>query len=166
MMSPRLPPNDPIKADQRKAVATRRVGEGAVCSCGESRPEALIAGTRPITCAACKRGSKGNATMESHHLAGKSNNPLTVPVPVNDHRAELSVVQYDWPKQTRENPDRSPLVAAAACIRGFVDWIYYVIEKGLLWIAEMLEGLDALLAEQLGPKWWLNTPLARFAPKG
>lgn len=60
--------------------------------------------------------------MDDHHVFGKANDPTTiVTVPANDHRAELSVAQQDWPKKTPENPDGSPLLAAAARIRGFVD---------------------------------------------
>jgi len=89
-----------------------------------------------------------------------------MPVPVNDHRAELSVAQDDWPKKTRENPDRSPLIAAAGCIRGFMDYILYLVDRFLRWTAEAFEELDTFLIKQLGPKWWLDTPLNRFAPKG
>ncbi|MGA2989581.1 MAG: hypothetical protein ABSD88_03820 [Candidatus Korobacteraceae bacterium] len=104
--------------------------------------------------------------MDNHHFAGEANNPLTVPVPANDHRAILSVAQYDWCKHTLENPDGSPVLAAAGCIRGFVDWIVYLIEKGVLWIADLLESLEAFLTEKFGPKWWIGTPLAQFATKG
>ena len=85
-------------------------------------------------------------------------------MPANDHRAQLSVDQYDWPKQTRENPDGSPALAAAGSIRGFVDTAVYLIEKFLLWVAELLEQLDAYLTEKLGSKWWVGTVLEQFAP--
>ncbi len=104
--------------------------------------------------------------MDNHHPFGKANSPFTIPVPVNDHRAELNVAQQDWSKETLENPDGSPLLAGAARIRGFVDTVIHLIEKGLLWVAEILEALDGFLVEKLGPKWWAGTPLARFAPKG
>jgi len=83
-------------------------------------------------------------------------------VPVNDHRAILSPAQYDWPKETLENPDGSPLLAAAAHIRGFIDTIYYFIDKLLAWIPEFLEALHALLTKRLGPKWWRKTELQKF----
>jgi hypothetical protein len=104
--------------------------------------------------------------MDNHHFAGKANNPLTVPVPVSDHWAELSVAQQDWPKETLGNPPGSPLLAGAASIRGFVDWVIYLIEKGVLWVAKMLEALDAFLAQALGPKWWIGSPIEAFAPRG
>ena len=88
-----------------------------------------------------------------------------VPVPANDHCAELNVAQYDWPKRTRENPDGSPFLAAAGCIRGFIDYIHYLIEKGVAWIVELLEAADAYLRTKLGPKWWVGTPLEQFAPQ-
>ncbi len=103
--------------------------------------------------------------MDDHHFAGKANSPATIRVPVNDHRARLSVAQSDWPKSTLANPNGSPLLASAACIRGFVDTLLYLNEEGLPWIADMLETLDALQVKQLGPRWWLKTEIEQFAPK-
>ena len=103
--------------------------------------------------------------MDNHHFAGKANSPTTVPVPVNDHRACLSVAQADWPKSTLVNPQGSPLLAAAACVRGFVDTVLYLIKMGLLWVAEMLENLDEFQVRELGPHWWVRTEIERFAPK-
>jgi len=40
-----------------------------------------------------------------------------------------------------------------------------LIEKGLLWLADMLEKLDQVLLKKLGPKWWVNTEIEQFAPK-
>jgi hypothetical protein len=84
---------------------------------------------------------------------------------VNDHRAELNIAQYDWPKNTLENRDGSPLLAAAGVVRGFIDYIRYLIEKGLAWVVQMLETADAFLVEQLGPKWWVGTALEKYSPK-
>ena len=103
--------------------------------------------------------------MDNHHPFGRANNPTTIPIPVNDHRADLSVAQSDWPKETRENLVRSPLLAGAGCIRGFIDTVVYLIRKGLLWVAEALEWLDSFLREELGPEWWIGTRLEQFAPK-
>jgi hypothetical protein len=141
------------------------VGVNARCSCGEVRPEALIAGSNPTTCAACQRAANGSTTVDQHHFAGRANNPATIPVPVNDHRAILSVAQAEWPKSTLQNQEGSPLLAGAACLRGCVDTILYLIEKGLLWLADMLEKLDDVQVKKLGPKWWVNTEVEQFAPK-
>src|SRR5215467_9967630 len=100
-MKRKLPQTDPIAAYQRKTAAARRIGQNAQCICGEKRPEALITGSVPIICAACKRKQEGKATMDDHHAFGEANDSATtIPVPVNDHRAELSVAQQDWPKRT------------------------------------------------------------------
>jgi len=40
-----------------------------------------------------------------------------------------------------------------------------LVEKGLPWLAEMLEQLDEVLLKKLGPKWWVKTEIERFAPK-
>jgi len=103
--------------------------------------------------------------LDRHHPAGKANNPATVAIPVNGHRADLSVAQYDWPKETWENPLGSPLLAGAASIRGFCDTITYLIDELLLWIARMLEALDEYLKKRLGPEWWRGTKLEQFKPK-
>lgn len=164
-MSNELPQQDPSGAYGRKVRAKRRVGNKQ-CACGENRPQALIPGSNPTICAACDRKRKGKTTMDKHHPAGRANSPMTVPIPVNDHRACLSVAQADWPSQTLENPDRCPLLAAAAGVRGCIDTIIYLVKNGLLWIANMLEKLSAFLRTKLGPKWWINTELQQFAPKG
>lgn len=165
-MDPKFPERDPGAARVRKARAKRRAGVGAACACGEERPEALIPNSDPKVCAACDRKKKGKTTVDDHHVAGKANSTTTAPILVNDHRAELSVAQQEgWPQQTLENPDGSPLLAAAAGLRGFKDTVLYLMEKLLLWAADMLEQLDAFLQERQGPKWWVGTPVEQFAPK-
>ena len=164
-MPRKLPTHDPVGAYRRKISAARRVGVGARCSCGEDRPEALIAGSNPTKCAECECVAKGRTTTDRHHYAGRANNPATIPIPVNDHRAILSVAQAEWPRSTLSNTEGSPLLAGAACLRGCTDTILYLIEKGLLWLADMLEKLDEFLVKKLGPKWWANTEIEQFAPK-
>src|ERR1041384_3256100 len=121
------PQRDPIRMHQRRATASRRVGEGAQCACGERRPHALIAGSITVICAQCQRRNRGQNIMDNHHIAGAANSPITIPVPVNDHRAELSAAQYDWPKATLENPEANPLLKIAACFRGFTDTLAYLL---------------------------------------
>ena len=58
-MKRKLPSERSIGAYQRKATAARRVGAGAQCACGESRPEALITGSDPTICAECQRKKRG-----------------------------------------------------------------------------------------------------------
>jgi hypothetical protein len=165
MKNSELPKRDPEAAYVRDAVAQRRVGVNAKCACGETRPHALVPNRKPTICYHCERKQRGRTTADNHHFASEANSSVTIPVWVNDHRAELSVMQYDWPKQTRENPNGSPLISAAACIRGFIDTILYLIEMGLRWIADMLETADAYLASKLGPQWWDKTELEKFAPE-
>ena len=159
------PRRDPTEAHRRRSLAARRIGLDAACSCGEKRPEALIPNVKPTTCAACQRARNARVTIDRHHVFGRANSSTTIPVPVNDHRACLSVAQAKWPKSTLRNAEASPLLGAAACIRGFIDTVLYLIEQGLLWIAEMLEKLDEFLARKLGPQWWLKTEIEQFAPK-
>jgi hypothetical protein len=130
---------DPIRAHQREVTAARRVGEGSKCACGEQRPLALIAGRSPITCAECDRKKRGKVTIDRHHIAGKANSPITVAVPVNDHRALLSEAQYDWPQSTLQNPDNNTNRMLAARVRGYIDIHEYLFDKLLREVAEILE---------------------------
>jgi hypothetical protein len=103
--------------------------------------------------------------MDDHHPFSRANSSITIPVPVNDHRARLSIDQMDWPRSTLMNAHGSPLLAASACVRGFIDTVFYLIEESLLWIPDMLELLDDFQVKKLGPRWWVKTELKRFAPK-
>lgn len=134
---------DPIKEYVRNARADRRVGEAAVCACGERRSFALIAGRMPAICFACDRIAHGRPPYEWNHVFGKHNSDLQIRVPINDHRAVLSVAQYDhWPPETIENSEGSILLEAAARIRGLHDQVTYML-KDCLATAEALERLDA-----------------------
>jgi hypothetical protein len=163
-MPPEIPERDPVKSSRRRARVKRRFPENACCGCGETRLNALIADSDPIICIGCNNKSKGKSTKEKHHLAGKANHAGTIEVSANFH-SDLSAAQYDWPEETLRNPKGSPLLAAAACIRGVVDWIVLAIKEFLLWVADMLERLDHYLHEKLGPDWWRDTPIASFAAK-
>jgi hypothetical protein len=104
--------------------------------------------------------------MDQHHIGGRANSPITISIPANDHRAELSVLQQDWPKETLENPEGCPLRKGAACIRGFRDTLVHLIDQFLLWVADMLERVSAKLLEECGTRWWLQTDIKEFAPNG
>jgi hypothetical protein len=164
-MPRRIPQRDPIAADQRRATAARRAGINARCRCGEDGPEALVVRGKEVICVECGRKNKGKTIMDKHHIAGKASSPITISIPANDHRARLSVDQHDWPARTLENPDRSPLLKAAACIRGFIDTVQYLIEELLLWIADLLEKVDAYFDDHSGSKWWCGTEFQQFPPK-
>ena len=159
------PPRDPIASFERDARAARRIGHGSRCKCGEQRPLALIPGSKPMICAACQRKKIGHSVLDEHHPAGEANDPTTTPIPVNDHRAVLSPEQYEWPQETWENASGSPVLAGAACMRGYCETDTYLVASLLIPKAEMLEALDAFLRERLGPKWWNGTEMERFVPK-
>jgi hypothetical protein len=152
-------PEDPIRNYQRNSIAARRKA-GQSCKCGETRPQALI-----TICAECLRKQTGKSVFDAHHPAGGANHPSTLKIPSNDHRSDLSDAQYDWPKDTWKNPQGSPLLAGAACIRGYCDTNTYLTNTLLFWVARLLEALDKCLRERLGPDWWVGTPLEQFAPK-
>jgi hypothetical protein len=121
--------------------------------CTESDPFALQ-GTHPdIACYECSAHQAGKSNTERHHPAGRRNSPVTVAVPGNDHRV-LNDAQNDWPKRTLRNPDESPLLKAAAAIRGWLDILKLIIERVVGWIPVFLESLDEALRARYGDRWW------------
>jgi len=102
--------------------------------------------------------------MDAHHVAGRANDPTTVNVPANDHTAELTERQHDWPEQTLRNPDGDPLLRAAACLRGGYDTVVYLVKRVFLWIPRLLEAASEWLTRVLGRFYWHGTPLETFAP--
>jgi hypothetical protein len=157
---------DPIASFEREARAARRVGHGSRCRiCGEARPLALIPGSEPTICANCQRVKLGRSTLDNHHPAGEANDPTTIPIPVNDHRAILSPQQYEWPQETWTNPAGSPVLRGAASMRGYTETSDYLGASLLISNAEMLEALDVFLTKRFGPKWWVGTEMETYAPK-
>jgi hypothetical protein len=100
--------------------------------------------------ALCRRG---RPWVEGHHALGRHNDPQTVDAPANDHRV-LSDLQLAWPRETLRNPDGSPLLRAAAAIRGWLDVLWLVMTRCVGWVPAFLEQLDAWLRERIGPRWW------------
>ncbi len=146
--------HNPIRKDARKIRRQRRVGNGAACSvCSERDPNALIPRADRVVCYECLAMEGGRTPTEPHHLGGSQNSPFAVTVPGNDHRV-LSDYQQDWPQETLRNPDGSPLLKAAALIRGWLDILRLIIERAIGWIPPFLERLDAWLQQQFGPCWW------------
>ncbi len=150
-MSRKRADSKPDAEHRRKAVAARRLGKDSKCTrCGEDRPHALIRNSDPRICAACQRQDDGESVIDGHHAAGQNNHCATVPIPVNDHRARMSVAQYSWPVRTLRNPDRSPLLAVAAYVRSLQDFADYIDD---VLPPEKLESLDADLVRKFGSDW-------------
>lgn len=148
--------DDPIKRGARKAKARRQVGLGSCVDCGESNVDRLVRRSRPRRCLPCYAARKGKKVTETHHIAGKANSPITVEVPIADHRV-LSEAQYEWPPGGPSNPDGSPLIAAAGFLDGAADFIEHLIVNGMRYLADFLRKLDAWLRERMSPSWWKNT---------
>jgi hypothetical protein len=134
-------------------------------SAGNRGVLALERASNPKLCTECRRKTQGKTIMDSHHIAGRANSDITISISVNDHRARLSEDQKDWPSETLKNRDGSPLLIAAACIRGYADVMVYLVHKLLLWIAEMLELLNTHLVNNYGCEWWVNTNISQYARK-
>jgi len=132
---------DPIRSHVRKTIAARRVGKDARCSCGETRPEALITGSKPVICAACQRRKQGLTVIDLHHVAGRKNSAIVAPVNINDHRAVLSAAQFDWPKLDAKNRSARELIEASQSLWGVINYIEYLLTRLLRPRAEQLESL-------------------------
>lgn len=121
--------------------------------CGESDRSALQGSHPDIVCCECSARFVGRSSIERHHPAGRHNSHATVPIPVNDHRV-LSDMQRDWPERTLRNPDGSPLLAAAAAIRGWLDVLWLIVQRTVGHIPALLESLDEGLQSTYGDRWW------------
>ncbi len=119
--------------------------------CDEGDPLALTGLHPHILCGSCRAASQ--PALEAHHVAGRHNDPLTVNLPRNPHRV-ITEQQTLWPRDTLTNPHGSPLLEAAAWLRGFLLLVRTLMERGLDWIPPLLEWIDQKLTTQLGQKWW------------
>ena len=154
---------DPVKSGTRRAKTQRRAGQGAKCAhCGETRAEMLVRSARPKLCLHCHAFRTGNSATELHHLAGRANSPLTVNVPIKDHRT-LSEAQYEWPPGTLQNADGSPLITLAAQLRGTADFVGELVVTLVNSLAETAEKIDAWLRERHG-RWWEDGPFDEGRP--
>lgn len=162
----KLPRRTELAHQHRADMAERCLGKQRECvSCGEDRVLALEQKSIPRLCTECRAKTEGKTTMNEHHIAGRSNSDITISIRANDHRAQLSEDQRDWPQEMLQNPDGSPLLAAAACIQGFIDTLLYLVEQLLLWVVDLLVALNAHLVEKQGPRWWLNTNIEKIDQK-
>ena len=142
--------------DERREQRLRQLGTRSPrCHrCGEADPFALSGTGSEIVCYECLAIEQGRPVIEGHHVSGRANDRGDViDVPGNDHRA-LSASQLGWPTETLRNRDGSPLLRAAAGIRGWVEVLALILDRSVGWIPGFLEWLDAALRTAIGPAWW------------
>lgn len=148
-----------IAREERRDRRARQLGSPEPCcvTCGEGDPLAL-SGTAPdIRCSECQAMAEGRSVREGHHVAGRHNDPDDiVPVLGNAHRLLSDAQAHEWPSETLRNPDGSPLLKAAAAIRGWLEILRLVMERTVGWVPAFLEALDAHLRVTLGERWWTD----------
>lgn len=120
--------------------------------CDEICPFMLTGADPEIYCYEHELLRLGRSWLERHHPPGRRNHPAKFAMPGNDHRV-LSELQLRWPRETLRNPDGSPLLQAAALVRGYLDLLYLVIVLTAL-VPVVLEQLDEYLRLRLGERWW------------
>jgi hypothetical protein len=149
--------NDDDRLEDHYTRLGTRTPRCRIVGCTETDPRALVGIHPNIICYAHHRLTRARSTVEAHHLAGHHNQEAAVAIPGNDHRI-LSDLQQSWPRATLRNPDRSPLLGAAAALRGWLDILRLCIERTIGWIPAFLERLDGWLRDQLGDRWWKDFP--------
>jgi hypothetical protein len=126
----------------------------SVAGCPERNPFALTGVHPGIVCYEHRAERAGRPWLERHHPPGQHNDSSDVAdAPGNDHRV-LNGRQSLWPQETLRNPDGSPLLRAAAALRGWLDVLWLIMTRTVGWIPEYLERLDAWLRDRLGERWW------------
>jgi len=121
--------------------------------CTETNPNALMKLDDLVACHECQARKHGRSQTEAHHVAGRHNLQVAVDLPANDHRV-LSDLQRDWPIDTLRNPTGSPLLKAAAALRGWLDAVNLMMDRAVGWIPRFLEWLDGQLQDAIGTRWW------------
>ncbi len=145
--------DSPIRTDARHARRKRSLPHSARCACGETDPRCLTNTPDGVRCYGCQVEQRGRSSTEAHHPAGRHNLITTVRIPANEHRI-LSARQQSWPTATLRNPDGSPLLQAAAAIRGWMDVLALILERTVSWIPHFLEALDTWLRDRIDERWW------------
>lgn len=137
----------------------RRLGiRTPVCAwpgCGERNPFALVGRHPDISCYEHYLLRTGKRPYEGHHVDGQNNSDVMSDIPGNDHRV-ISELQRLWPEDTLRNPEHSPLLVAAASIRGWLDVLLIIITRSVGWIPGFLEWLNRTLIDLHGPGWWIE----------
>ena len=135
---------------KRLEIRYRMLGtRNPVCAwpdCGETKPFVLVGSHPDISCYEHYLLRAGKRPYEAHHVAGQHNSDVTADVPGNEHRL-LSELQRSWPEDTLRNPEHSPLLVAAASIRGWLDVMSVIIDRGIGWIPGFLEWLHLILVD-------------------
>ena len=122
-------------------------------NCTETDPLALTGAEPNIVCHEHLADQQDRSWTEEHHYSGRASSAEKGPIPADDH-AVVSGMQSLWPRETLRNPEGSPLLRAAAAIRGWLDVLRMVVDRTVGWIPGALEALHVLLCERLGPRWW------------
>jgi hypothetical protein len=149
-----MPSNpDPLGAKREAAYQRLGIRTPHCTQCAEADPLALTGAEPDILCYECRALAAGRSPIEQNHPAGQHNDPNTTPIPGNDHRV-FSAYQSSWPRDTLRNPEGSPLLRAAAALRGWLDTLRLILERTVGWVPAFLETLDGWLGQQLGPRWW------------
>jgi len=141
-----------LREDRYRALGSR-LPRCSVKDCTERDPFALTGAEPSIICQEHLADQLQRAWTQEHHYSGQANSPEKGPIPANDHAVE-NALQSLWPRETLRNPEGSPLLRAAAAIRGWLDILRLVSERTLPWIPAALESLDALLKDRHGSRWW------------
>ena len=123
--------------------------------CGERNTLTLVGHHPDISCYEHYLLRAGKKPYEAHHVDGQHNSDVTADVPGNEHRI-LSELQRFWPEDTLRNPEHSPLIVAAASIRGWLDVMLVIIDHSIGWIPGFLEWLNNILVDQIGADWWVK----------
>lgn len=125
-------------------------------TCPETDPFALCGAHPNIVCYECLAVEQSRSREEGHHVSGQANDPDDIQgLLANDHR-RLSAGQARWPTSTLRNPEGSPLLKAAAAVRGWLEMLLLILDRTVGWVPTFLEWLDAALRDEIGPTWWVD----------
>jgi hypothetical protein len=151
------PDRDEERLEARLALLGTRSPRCSAPGCLERDPFALTGVHPRLMCAEHRNELEGRTWLEKSHTPGRRNDPTDdVPIPANDHSILSHKYQPSWPRETLRNPDGSPLLRAAAALRGWMDVLRLILERTCGWVPSFLERLDSWLRERVGDRWWVD----------
>ena len=144
------------RAAAKLEMRRRRHGGGAsrctATGCTETDPRGLTGAGDAVLCAEHRAAAAGRARSELHHVAGRRNSHVVVPLLGNWH-AQLSHEQMGWPPELLRNPEADPLLRAIAAVRGSRETTTVILDEVLGPLEFELSNLRDFLADAAGPDW-------------
>ena len=157
-------PHQGWRASRRNAQRQRRRRAPPAPTAAMTRRDAGAIAVARSAASPATPSRKERKPTESHHIGGEANSPISVEVPITDHRM-LSDAQYEWPPGAAAEPGwqarcwpLAGLLQRCGRLRRRADCQRHSLHRNFL------RKLDTWLREQCRPLWWKGTDFDGWQP--